>query len=210
MVRYSIPLIPNKISWSVINISDRIIIMNSLGSEVAGLYAISYKFPTLMDTVYGFFYQSWKESSARVMEDENKNIFYNKVYDKLKYFMYSVVILLTAFMPFIFKLLINNSFNKAILYVPILLLATYFSNISGFYGGIFTAYKDTKIMGVTTILVCCNKSYIKHIINILDWTISFFALSTLIANIVVYIYRKIKVKKYVVLNENNKKKLRHF
>ncbi|WP_096515111.1 lipopolysaccharide biosynthesis protein [Clostridium perfringens] len=209
MVRYSIPLIPNKISWSVINISDRIIIMNSLGSEAAGLYAISYKFPTLMDTVYGFFYQSWKESSARVMEDENKNIFYNKVYDKLKCFMYSVVILLTAFMPFIFKLLINDSFNKAILYVPILLLATYFSNISGFYGGIFTAYKDTKIMGVTTILA----AVINLILNILliFWVgLYAAALSTLIANIVVYIYRKIKVKKYVVLNENNKKKIKAF
>jgi len=64
MIKYSIPLIPNKLSWTIINLSDRIIIMNVIGSEASGLYAVSYKFPNLMDTVYGFFYQSWKESSG--------------------------------------------------------------------------------------------------------------------------------------------------
>ena len=29
-----------------------------------------------------------------------------------------------------------------------MLLGTYFANISGFYGGIFTAYKDTKIIHI--------------------------------------------------------------
>ena len=37
------------------------------------------------------------------------------------------------------KILINKNFYNAIYYVPILLIATYFANISGFYGGIFTA-----------------------------------------------------------------------
>lgn len=200
MIKYSVPLIPNKLSWSVINLSDRIIIMNVIGSEASGLYAVSYKFPTLMDTIYGFFYQSWKESSARALQDENVNVFYNMVYDYLKRFMYSIVMLMTAFMPLAFKLLINNKFNEAILFVPILLLATYFANISGFYGGIFTAYKDTKIMGVTTLWA----AVINIIVNLLMiWRFGLYAaaISTLVANVVVYVYRKIKVQKYIVLEE---------
>ena len=55
MIVYSFPLIPNKVSWTIINLSDRIILMNMIGSEATGLYAVSYKFPNLMDTVYGFF-----------------------------------------------------------------------------------------------------------------------------------------------------------
>ena len=58
MVAYSLPLIPNKISWTIINLSDRLVIINTIGSSAAGLYAVAYKFPTLMDTVYGFFYQA--------------------------------------------------------------------------------------------------------------------------------------------------------
>lgn len=201
MIVYSLPLIPNKISWTIINVSDRIIIMNILGSSASGIYAASYKFPNLMDTIYGFFYQSWKESSARVMGDESQDRFYNSVYYYLKNFMYSIVIGMIAFMPVVFKFMINGSYYEAIKYVPILLIATYFANISGFYGGIFTAYKDTKIMGTTTIVA----ALINLIVNVLFISmigIYAAAMSTLVANFVVYLYRKFKVKKYITLQEN--------
>lgn len=205
MLTYSIPLIPNKVSWSIINLSSRIIIMNLLGSNVAGLYAVANKFPTLMDTIYGFFYQSWKESSARVIDSENQSEFYNSVYTSLKKFMYSVVIIMVAFMPLAFRFLIDVSFYDAILYVPILLLGTYFSNISGFYGGIFTAYKDTKIMGTTTMIAAILNIFLN--IVFINWIGLFAAaLATLIANLVVYFYRKQKVKKYIYLNEDYKDK----
>jgi len=206
MVQYSIPLIPNKISWSIINLSDRLMIMNMIGSDASGLYAISYKFPTLMDTVYGFFYQSWKESSARVLENEYKDLFYNNVYKYLKNFMYSIVLGMIAFMPLIYYLLINDSYYKSIFYVPILLIGTYFSNISGFYGGIFTAYKDTKIMGITTMIA----AIINIIINILFLKfigIYAAAASTMLANFTVYLYRKSKVKRYVLLVEDYKRQI---
>ena len=183
MIRYSIPLIPNKLSWSIINLSDRIII-----------------------TVYGFFYQSWKESSARAIRDGNPDAFYNKIYQYLKDAMYAVVLVMTAFMPLAFHVLINDKFGSAILYVPILLLGTYFANISGFYGGIFTAYKDTRIMGTTTIAAAA----INFIVNIvLIWKFGLWAaaLSTLIANLVVYVYRKHRVKKYIRLEENTRKRI---
>lgn len=201
MITYSFPLIPNKISWTIINLSDRIILMNVVGSAATGLYAVSYKFPNLMDTVYGFFYQSWKESSARVLGNESQNDFYNMVYKYLKNFMFAIVLGLTAFMPIIFKILINKNYYNAIYYVPILLIATYFANISGFYGGIFTAYKDTKIMGTTTIAA----AVINLVINLftIKWIgVYAAALSTLIANLVVYMYRKRKVRRYIKLNEN--------
>lgn len=201
MIKYSIPLIPNKVSWSIINLSDRIIIMNCIGSDASGLYAVSNKFPGLMDTVYGFFYQSWKESSARALQDDGVESFYNQVYKYLKRFMYTVVIGMTAFMPFVFKILINSKYDDAIVYVPILLLGTYFANISGFYGGVFTAHKDTKIMGTTTIVA----AIINLVVNmILIWKVHLFAavISTLVANFTVYIYRRIKVKRYIVLKES--------
>ena len=201
MITYSLPLIPNKVSWAIINLSDRIILMNVVGSSATGLYAVSYKFPNLMDTVYGFFYQSWKESSARVLGDESQNDFYNSVYKYLKNFMFALVLGMTAFMPLVFHVLINKSYYNAIYYVPILLMATYFANISGFYGGVFTAYKDTKIMGTTTVAAAIINLAIN--LFLIKWIgIYAAALSTLIANLAVYIYRKRKVKRYIKLNEN--------
>lgn len=72
MIVYSFPLIPNKVSWTIINLSDRIILMNMIGSEATGLYAVSYKFPNLMDTVYGFFTSLGKKAQLEYLEVSRK------------------------------------------------------------------------------------------------------------------------------------------
>ena len=207
MVRYSLPLIPNKVSWTVMNMLDRLIIMNACGANAAGVYAVSYKFPGVMDQVYGFFYQSWKESSARALnEGEGVEAFYNAVYRALRRFMMAVVLIMTALMPLIYGVLVKGSFDEGILYVPILLLATYFSNISGFYGGVFTAHRDTRIMGTTTVvsaLLCVALCFV---------LIPMFGLygasvATLAATFTVSEYRRIKVAKYVWLSEDRREQV---
>lgn len=204
LIRYSIPLIPNKVSWTVMNMLDRLIIMNTIGANAAGVYAVSYKFPSVMDQVYGFFYQSWKESSARALGgDEDECAFYNSVYRALRRFMMAVVLMMTALMPLAYGILIKGSFGEGMLYVPILLLATYFSNISGFYGGVFTAHKDTRIMGTTTVVsaVLCAALCLVLIPLLGLYGAS---LATIAATFMVNEYRRVKVARYVKLAEDRK------
>lgn len=202
LLRYSVPLIPNKVSWTIMNMSSRLVIMGVLGASPAGLFAVAYKFPNVMDQVYGFFYQSWKESSARALNSSEDEVrFYNRVYRALRRFMMSVVLVMTALMPLVYDLLIDPSYHEGVLYVPILLLATYFSNISGFYGGIFTAHRDTRIMGTTTIVsaaVCLALNVV------LIPTIGLYgaSLATLVALVVVNEYRRRKVVRYAALDED--------
>lgn len=206
MIIYSLPLIPNTISWTVINLSDRILIMNILGSDAVGIYAVANKFPNLVDMIYGFFFQSWRESAARVMGNQDQNQFYNSIYGYLKNFMYAVVLIMTACIPFIFKVLVNEGYYEAVYYIPILMIAMYFSNISGFYGGIFTAYKDTKVMGITTMIAAViNLTVNLVLIRILGLYAG--AISTLVSTLAVYGYRKVRVRKYVMLQENWKVRL---
>lgn len=202
LLRYSIPLIPNKVSWTIMNMSSRLVIMNVLGASAAGLFAIAYKFPNVMDTVYGFFYMSWKESSARALGSEGDEIaFYNRVYRALRRFMMSVVLAMTALMPLVFDILIDPSYHEGILYVPILLLATYFSNVSGFYGGIFTAYKDTKLIGSTTI-VSAVMCLVLNVLLIPSMGLYGAALSTLASTFLVNEYRRRKVRKHARIEED--------
>lgn len=202
LVRYAVPLVPNKVSWTIMNMLDRLVIMVTIGPVAAGLYAVAYKFPNVMDQVYGFFYQSWKESSARALNAEGDEVdFYNAIYRMLRRFMMSVVLGMTALMPLVYDLMIDWQYHEGILYVPILLLATYFSNISGFYGGIFTAHKDTKIMGTTTVVsaVLCLVLNLLLIPSIGLYGASF---ATLASTFAVNEYRRIKVGSYAPLVED--------
>lgn len=198
MIRYSVPLVPNNLSWIIISLSDRIMLKMMNGTEANGIYSIANKFPNIVYTCYGFFSTAWKESAARILQQENKEKYYNGIYKDVRNFLHAIVIGLIAIMPFAFSIFINKSYDEAYLYIPILTIAIYYTNMSNFYGGIFTAYKNTKIMGSTTVVA----AIINVVINLIFIPIiGIYAacISTLVSNVVVYVYRRYKLKDYIKL-----------
>ena len=203
MIKYSIPLVPNSLSWTIVNLSDRFVISGIIGKDANGIYSMSYKFPNLMNTIYGFFYTAWKESSAKAVKDNDKEEFFNYIYKLLTNIMFSVSIGIIGCMPILFSIFIKEAYNESFLYIPILVISMYYNNMSGYFGGIFSGYKDTKIMGVTTIIgAIINLVVNLALINFIG--IYAAAFSTLISCIVIYYYRKFKVKKYIKLEKNNR------
>lgn len=204
MIKYSIPLVPNSLSWVVVNLSDRIVISWAIGSSANGIYAMAYKFPNLMNTIYGFFYTAWTESSAKAINDNDGEKFFDKIYKVLTNVMFAVSLGIIVCMPLVFKLFFKSDYVEAYYYIPILVLAMYYSNMSGYYGGIFTGHKDTKVMGITTVIGALLNLLIDLIfINYLG--IYAAALSTLLSCMFIYYYRKVKIKKYVCLENVNLK-----
>lgn len=180
--------------------SNRLILTNMVSSAANGIYAMASKFPNIISVVYGYFYTAWKESAARILKEDNKNEYYNSIYHDAKRFLYAITICLIAVMPFVFPIFINETYDEAYIYIPIIMIATYYSNLSSFYGGIFSAYKDTKIMGSTTI-VAAILNIIIMIVFVNKFEIYAACFSMLIANLIVYFYRKKKLKKYIKLKE---------
>ncbi len=200
MIRYSAPLVPNNLSWVIISLSDRLMLTQMTGADANGIYAVANKFPNIVYTCYGFFSTAWKESAARILKEENKSQYYNSIYKDVKFFLKAIVLGLIAIMPLAFPLLVNESYNDAYKYIPILIISIYYTNMSNFYGGIFTAYKNTKIMGSTT-AVAAVINIVINIIFIPKFGIYAATFSTLISNIVVYFYRRYKIMDYIKLKE---------
>lgn len=200
MVTYSIPLVPNSLSWIIISLSDRVIIKSVLGDAANGIYSIANRFPNILYTVYGIFNTAWKESAAKIVKEENKTAYYNSIYADMKKFLFSAVICLIAVMPFIFPILINQEYNEAYNYIPLLILSIYYSNISSFYGGIFGAYKNTKIMGSTTV-VAAILNIVINVIFIGKIGLHAAVISTFLSNVMINAYRKRALKKYIRLRE---------
>lgn len=203
MIKYSIPLVPNSVSWVIINLSSRLIITPILGVEANGIYAIANKFPNIMNTIYGYFYTAWKEEASRAIKEEGSVKYYNLIYKDLKRVLFAISICLISILPLIFGIFIDKSFSQAYKYIPLLIISMFFCNISGFYGGIFSAMKDTKVMGSSTII----SAIINIVLNILlikPLGLYSAVLSTVIANLVICIYRNVKLRKYINFEEDNK------
>lgn len=198
MLKYSYPLVPNNISWYIINISDRIIVTSILGSSINGIYAMANKFPNIMNNFSSFFFTAFKENVAIAIKKDNYENYYNEIYVTIHNAFIALSLLIISILPFIFKIFIKNDYVAAYEYIPLLVIALYYGNMAGFYGTIFTAFKESKIIGKSTI---CG-AIINLVVHLaLIYFIGIYAaiISTLVSNYAVSLYRKNKLKNYVTL-----------
>ena len=148
---YCIPLIPNTISWWISNQSDKFVIILFDGLALSGIYAISYKIPSILSVVSNIFINAWQISSVDEFGSDNSKKFYSDIYEKyvsVQLMMTSVVML---FCKLAAKILFKNEFFEAWHYIPLLTLAVMFHAMGTFFASVYTAAKKTKGIGISTI-----------------------------------------------------------
>ncbi len=196
MNKYSIPLIPNGISWWIINASDRSIVSFMLGASANGLYAISNKFPNIISSLTGVFNLSWSESAALHINSSDRDDFFSDITNTVFKLFTSMGVGMLAVLPFLFPVFINSSYQKAYDYIPLLVLATIFNVLICLYSQVYLAKKLSKQVATTAIIgaiinIVINVCFIQKI------GLYAAALSTTISYFVMMIYRHIDLKKYV-------------
>lgn len=199
MLKYSIPSIPNMISWWINSVSDRYILMLFWNAGVVGLYTAASKLPAMINLVSSIFQQAWQYSTAKEIESEDKTSFFSTVLRGYLYICVCSCGCLILFNKVICRLLLKTEFYNAWKFVPLLLLAAMFGCISTYFGVFYQALKKNTMLMVSTI--------VGAIINILFNLILIpiyggfgAAIATTISYIVVTIIRIVDVSKKVYLN----------
>ena len=196
MYQYSIPLVPNGISWWIVNVSDRTIISYVLGTAANGLYAVSNKFPTILSSLLGVFNLSWSESAALHINSPDRDEFFSDISNTVTKLFTSLGVGMIACMPFIFPLLINSKYNGAFNQIPILVLGAVFNVVVCLYSAVYIAKKMTKQVATVSIIgaiinITINVLFIKYL------GLYAASISTAISYFVMMVYRHIDLKKYV-------------
>ena len=196
MYKYSVPLVPNSISWWIVNVSDRTIISFILGSGANGLYAISNKFPTIISSLTGIFNLSWAESAALHINSSDRDEFFSDVFNTIMKLFTAMGVGMIACLPFIFPLLINTKYADAYNYIPYLVLGSVFNVAICLYSQVYLAKKLSKQVAITAIIgaiinILINIIFIKYI------GLYAAAISTAISYFVMMLYRHIDIKKHV-------------
>ena len=196
LLKYSIPMIPNELSWWIVHVSDRTIISYALGVAANGIYSVSCKFSNILSSIFNIFNLSWQESAALHINDTDKDEFFSNVINKVFNLFICFCIGILACLPFVFELLIKDSYREAYKYVPILLLANIFSVLIGLIGSIYVAKKMTKEVAKTTMIAAIiNLTIDIALIKVIG--IYAAAITTLVSYMLLAIYRYIDVQKYV-------------
>lgn len=201
IIKYSVPLIPNMISWWIVSASDRTIISAVIGIAQNGIYSAANKFSGVFTTLYSVFNLTWTESASININSEDRDEFFSKILDFVIRFFGCLCLGTIAVMPFAFNILINEKFAEAYYQIPILILGSVFNILVSFVGSIYVAKKLTKEIAKTSVI----SAVINIFVNIaLIKSIGLYAasISTVIAYALMFIYRWIDVKKYVKFNVN--------
>lgn len=195
LLNYSWPMVPNNLSNWVLKLSDRLIITYALGIEANAVYAVANKIPNLLALGQNIIVMAWQENASIAIKDEDADQYFSSMFHKVFNIMIGLTILLLAFLPIIFNILIKGDYEESYFQIPILIYAMFFYCMSAFLGGIYIAHKKTKNIGITTIVAAIINLLIDVLlVNVCGVTAG--SLSTLVAYLVLYLYRMIDLKHF--------------
>lgn len=144
MVKYSILLVPNSLMWWIMNSSDRFMVTSFMGESANGIYAISYKIPSVLAVLNTVYNQAWSYSAIHENDSSDKDEFSNKMYNKL----FSFLIIVTSALIFIMKpftrIYVQKAYYESWKYTPYLLIGFFFMALGSFLSTSYTVNKDSR------------------------------------------------------------------
>ena len=198
IIRYSLPLIPNNISWWLINASDRYVIGIFLGSVSNGIYAISYKFANIIQTVTSLVYLAWQEISLEEYKSKDKDAFYSSFFNSYMKLLLSGVLVAICCTKLITVTFLAEGYVDAWKYTSWLYMGIVYSSLAAFLNTCYLAngktgeiLKGTLLAGVINLVV--DVALIKFI------GVYAASLSTVVSAFVLLIRRIVDNKKYYKL-----------
>ena len=193
MLRYSVPLISASIFWWVTNTSDKLFINSLLGSEVNGLFATSYRLPTLLTIVATLFTEAWQISAFTDGTRAGREEFFSRVWNAYQSVMFlagSGIILLCQ--P-IMRVYVSKDFYAGWVYIPLLTFATVFSSFDNFLNSIYMAEKRSGL-SLATMAVGAVLNLILNGLLIPLWGVQGAAFATFFSYFVVFVLRAINTR----------------
>ena len=152
MLVYSLPLVPNLLSWWLVSVSGRYVVLWGGGLVAAGLFTAASKMPALVNIVASVFQQAWQYSTAREINSPDRGAFFGVVMRGYSLATLTVAGLVIALNRPISRVMLQAEFAEGWRYVPLLMLVASFGVISIFFESFYQALKNSGVLMASTAL----------------------------------------------------------
>ena len=197
--KFSIPYIPLTLMWTITSVSDRFVILATLGdnaTSINGLYAAAYKLPTLITIAGGIFMKAWHISSVSESDERERSAFFGNVYKNYLCLMFAGGACLIAFSKLFTKILLDDSYYSSWQYVPILAIAMIFSTFTEFLGSVYFVHKRSS-RSLVTAAVGALTNIVLNFTLIPIWGASGAAVATAACYGLVFLIRVVDTQKFI-------------
>jgi len=159
-LQFGIPLIPNQISWWIMGLIGKYILIYFHSPSDNGILAVASKFPGLLTTIYTISFLAWTENAIREFESDNRDEYYSKGFLLFSKFTLCSAACLLPVIKVYYIITITGQFADSWKYVPILIIGTLLNSFAAFLGTVYTAsmktidaFKTTVIAAVSNLLL---------------------------------------------------------
>lgn len=196
MLQFSVILIPNTFMWWIINSSDRIMVAAMLGAAANGIYAVSYKIPSMLSVMSEVFNQAWFYSAIREHgsgdEIEYHNHMYNNMVQTLIFLTAAILLVIKPFM----RIYVSEAYYSAWMYTPYLLIGFMFLALATFLATPYTVHKNS-LGFLMSSMMGAGVNISLNLLLIPRIGVTGAALATCFSYIAVYLFRGIHTRKYI-------------
>lgn len=201
MIKYSVPLIPATIFWWITNVSNRFIVAYVLGSEANGLFAVSYKIPTLVVLVSNIFMDAWQMSAVSEEDQASRSRFFSKVFNSYQSILFMCASGIILFSKLVTKILVTDAYYLSWKYIPFLSMATTFSCLVTFLGSVYMVEKKSMLTLSTTVVGAVVNVALTFIL-IHKFGVNGAAFATFISYLTVFLLRAVNIRNFITIKWN--------
>lgn len=199
MLKYSIPLIPTTVFWWITSVSDRYMVNGFIGSDANGIYAVSYKLPTLLTLVSSIFMQAWQFSAVTESEGDKKehSEFFSQVWRSFQAVMFLAGTVVIALAKPAMKILTTEEYYEAWKYIPLLSVSMVFTAFASFTGTVYVVNKKSSISFITAMIGALINIVFNFILIPSPLGVQGAAIATVLSYFIVFIIRALNSRKYI-------------
>lgn len=196
MLKYSVPLVPNSLSWWALSSVSRYLMLAWLGVSAVGIYSATLRIPTILTVLSDIFAQAWLLSALKDYGSSESKRFIKSMHNKY----FAILIVVTAVIIMLShplaSFLLSGEFSNYWWVTPYLFISVFWGALVGFLGSIFSSERKNTMQFISTIIGAAV-SILISIIYLTEYGVVVVAIATMVGYYVIWLIRRLAVKKYL-------------
>lgn len=188
LLKYTLPLLPNVLAWWLIESSSKFFIVQYLGLEYNGIFAVAVKFSNVLQIAAGIFYQAWQEMAIKEINSHDHNRFFSKIFNNYFLLLSSIIVLATLALRIIYPYIVAEAYQESYIYIFPLLIAVQFHAIGSFLDLAYQCSRKT-YRGLPSIISTAILALILYYFSVTRWGLMGISISLITAYAYLMIYR---------------------
>lgn len=199
MLRYSLFLLPNQLSWWAMTMLGRLIIVGFMGYSANGIFSVAMKFPSALSMISNIFTPAWQEQAVMLFEKKGKDEYFSKVFNQYAILLVTLLIPGVPVTKLFVQLAMDSSYFSCFNYVALLYLGAALNALSAFAGVLYMCAKDTKGAASTTVIGAAVNIVVSLVLVPLTGLMG-AALGNFLGNAAILVARLRQTHKYCAMN----------